>query len=86
MKEENQPNQLTFEKMSLKLSNKLKRTCAITIETWSHTFQPKPETFFQISLLPGFKGENCTQYRAKTWQDFINRYHDLTQTKEEVKK
>lgn len=87
IKEKNQSSQskqAIFEEMSFKLSNKLNRSCAVTMDIWCHIFTTKPEITFQICLVPGLGNEKCTIYKYKTWRNFINQYHNLLQTKRET--
>jgi len=58
------------------LSEKLQTSVRIGITCWHHSTDTK-EIEYTISLVPGFDGEDCTQFSFTTWVDLLGKYFFL---------
>ena len=68
--------------MAENLSRRFNKSCSVAMEVWCHSgnaFSEKPT--FRLSLIPGFKKDECSHRTFTTWRSFQDYYFNMIKEK-----
>lgn len=73
-----EPTRKQIENMLSNLHEKFPhKSFCIQIENWFHRISKNVKINYSLSIIPGFKGHQCSKYTENSWLEFLDTYREI---------